>query len=64
MRIRAREPLKTYWNYQVHDLVEGQVVKGGLAEHLAGDPRVEVLDEEPTPAETPRRKPGRAKSDD
>ncbi|MFI6299551.1 hypothetical protein ACIBEJ_48710 [Nonomuraea sp. NPDC050790] len=44
MRIRAREPLQVYWNYQVHHLAEDEVVKGGLAEHLADDPRVEVLD--------------------
>ncbi|MFF0864166.1 hypothetical protein ACFYUV_20575 [Nonomuraea sp. NPDC003560] len=49
MRIRAREPIKAYFNYQVHELEEGQVVKGGLAEYLAEDPRVEVLDQ-PTPA--------------
>lgn len=44
MRIRALQPVKAYWNYQVHELAEGDVVKGGLAEHLAADPRVEVLD--------------------
>ncbi|MFI6477367.1 hypothetical protein ACIBH1_05505 [Nonomuraea sp. NPDC050663] len=50
MRIRALQPVKAYWNYQVHELAEGDIVKGGLAEHLADDPRVEVLDQ---PAETP-----------
>ncbi|MEV4246969.1 hypothetical protein AB0J63_26595 [Streptosporangium canum] len=49
MRIRARETIRAYWNYQIHELEEGQVVKGGLADYLAGDPRVDVLDA-PAPA--------------
>ncbi|MFI6813765.1 hypothetical protein ACIBG7_15195 [Nonomuraea sp. NPDC050328] len=51
MRIRALQPVKAYFNYQVHELEEGQVVKGGLAEHLAGDPRVEILDQPGDPAD-------------
>ena len=53
MRIRAREPIRVYWNYQVHQLAEGEVVKGGLAEHLADSPCVEVLDQ-PAPAQQDR----------
>jgi hypothetical protein len=52
MRIRVKEPFRTYFNYQVHRLAAGDVVKGSLAEHVAGDPRVEVIDA-PAPAPKP-----------
>lgn len=45
MRVRVLEECRTYWNYGMHKLNVGDVVKGGLAEYLAatGGP-VEVLD--------------------